>query len=112
MRAGNQTLTFVAVTEGTGKSRYNKPTTVSTSTDVPGCRFRPLTADEKIDIGDVVTDPWKATCPPVPAVLAAKEGDQVVYGGVSYRVFGAVRVFPDRDGTPFKVTVLVKAIEG
>jgi hypothetical protein len=54
----------------------------------------------------------KTTCPPLAAALAAKDGDLVHDGGVNYRVFGLVRVFPDRDGTPFKVTVLCKRVEG
>jgi hypothetical protein len=83
VRAGNQTLPFVSVTEDpTRKNRYNKPAQVTTTTDVPGCRFRPLIAAEKVDIGDVVTDPWQATCPPLLAVLAAKDGDQLRPGMV------------------------------
>ena len=85
---GTTTIMFVSVTEDpTVLDRYWKPAKVRVSTDVPGCRFRPLPATETVDeTGDVVVDPWKATCPPVPAVLAAKANDEVVVGGCGIRL--------------------------
>jgi hypothetical protein len=69
---------------------------VRVSTDVPGCRFRPLPATETVDeTGDVVVDPWKATCPPVPAVLAAKANDEVV---ADVRVYGSLLTLVRRSG--------------
>jgi hypothetical protein len=80
---------------------------VRVSTDVPGCRFRPLPATETVDeTGDVVVDPWKATCPPVPAVLAAKANDEVVADGVRYQIVGMPRAFAGTNAAPFKVTVV------
>lgn len=104
---GNQTVTFVTVTENLAvRDRYNQPTKVRVGVAVPNCRFRPMTAQETIDLGDVVNDPYKCTAPPVAAVLAADSIDEVVVAGVTYQIVGGVRVFPDLDGDPFKVTVI------
>ncbi|SCX15327.1 hypothetical protein SAMN02799620_02037 [Mycolicibacterium fluoranthenivorans] len=106
VKFGRTTITFVSVTQDlTALDRYKKPAKLRTGTDVPGCRFRPLPATETVDeTGDKVADPWKATCPPVPAVLAAKANDEVVVDGVTYQIDGLPRVFNNATG-PFKVTV-------
>lgn len=108
---GKTTIKFVSVTEDpTVLDRYKKPAKVRVSTDVPGCHWRPLPATETIsETGDVVTDPWKATCPPVSAVLAAKAGDEVVVDGVTYQIDGLPRAFNNTAG-PFKVTVIAKRV--
>ncbi|MGJ6124697.1 hypothetical protein QN239_19200 [Mycolicibacterium sp. Y3] len=104
---GRQTITFVSVTEDvTVLDRLKKPAQVRVSMDVAGCHWRPLAATDTIsETGDVVTDPWKATCPPLPAVLAAKAKDEVVVGGVTYQIVGGPRVFDNANG-PFKCTVI------
>ncbi len=114
MRFGKTVLTFVSVTEDLNDlDEYGHPARVRTETDVPGCRFRPLPATEKItDTGDVVTDPWKATCPPLAAVVNAKARDEIKVDGVTYQITGGPRVFVDLGGQQFKVTVLAQKITG
>lgn len=111
---GRQTLTFVTVTENLAvRDTYNKPAEVRTETLVPGCRFRPLPATETTKDGtQVVRDQWKATCPPVPAVVAAKSRDEITVNGVAYQIVGGPRVFVDLAGTPFKVTVVCERQDG
>lgn len=107
MSFGGQTVYFVTVAEDpTVRDRYNNPTLVRTQVGVPGCRFRPLSAQEKIELGDIVTDPWKCTAPPKAAVINARSGDEVLVGGVTYQILGGPRVFPDMQGTLFKVTII------
>ncbi|WPH57639.1 hypothetical protein [Mycobacterium phage WXIN] len=117
MRMGGQTVVFVTVTEDpTQRDRYKKPLRIETDTPVRGCRFRPLTAEEKTNLStsnelrgdiDVITDPWRCTTPPSPTVMNAGVGDVVKVDGVTYQIIGLPRVFPDFRGRPFKCTVLV-----
>ncbi len=110
---GRQTITFVSVgRDVTNLDRYGKPAQVTTPTDVPGCRFRPVSSTETINDNDKVTDVWRATCPPVGAVLAAKTTDHVVVNGVTYQIDGNVELFTDLAGNPFKATVVVKRVTG
>lgn len=111
---GKQTLTFVSVTEDLSTlDGYGHPAEVHTETDVPGCRWRPLPATEKIDqSGDVVTDAWRATVPPVAAAMNAKAQDEITADGVTYQIVGGPRVFTDLAGQPFKVTVVAQKITG
>lgn len=107
MRFGAQTVTFIAVTEDLlNRDRYNNPTEVRTEVDVVGCHFRPLTAKEKLELGDVATDPWKCTAPPDAAVLAAAAVDELKHKGVTYKVIGGVRPFNDFSDRVFKCTVI------
>lgn len=109
---GRTAITFVSVTDGP-LDRYNEPAKIRTTIDVPGCRFRPLPASERIDnVGDVVTDPWRATCPPLPAVVAAKAEDELIVAGVTYQIVGGPRIFEDLSGKPFKVTVIAQRNTG
>lgn len=109
MRFGRTTVVFVAVTEDLdNRDRYNNPQRVRTEIPVPGCRFRPLTAEEKFDFGitDTVSDTWKCTAPPVAAVMNAKSTDEVKANGVTYQIVGGPRVFTDLASKPFKVTII------
>ena len=111
---GNTTLTFVSVSEDLNdRDKLNNPAKVRTGVDVPGCRFRPLPATEtRADATEVVKDQWRATCPPHPAVIAAKSRDEVVVDGVTLQIVGLPRVFGDRWGTPYKVTVICERLSG
>lgn len=102
---GEQTLTFVSITEdGTNLDDLGKPTSVRTTTDVRDCHWRPLPATEKIsDTGD---------CPPVAAAVNAKAAAEIVVDGLTYQIVGGPRVFRDRAGTPFKVTVIAQRVTG
>ena len=115
-RLGGQTVVFVTVTEDPNdRDRYNNPARVRSETPVRGCLFRPLTAEEQVSLGvnakrtgdvDIVTDPWKCTAPPTPAVMNAKAGDELKVNGITYQITGGARVHPDLSGRPFKCTVL------
>lgn len=111
-RLGGQTITFISVTEDLdNRDRYNKPAEVRTEVDVHGCRFRPLKTDEKTtEIGTIASELWKATCPPVAAVLSAKPSDEIKVDGVAYQIVGAVRPYEDLRGRVIKVTVLAQKI--
>lgn len=111
---GRQTLTFATVTENLAvRDKYGKPEEVPTEVDVHGCRFRPLPATETAKEGtQVVKDQWKATCPPVPAVVGAKSRDEITVDGVSYQIVGGPRTFVDLAGKPFKATVVCERQDG
>jgi hypothetical protein len=114
MTFGNQTVVFVTLTEDlNNRDKYNTPVVVRTEVPVAGCRFRPLTAKEKFDLGtDVVTDPQKITAPPVAAVVGASANDEVIYGGETFQLVGPPRVYTDMGGTPHKVTLIVQRQTG
>jgi hypothetical protein len=107
---GNDTVYFVTVTEDTNnRDRYGKPEKIRTETAVTGCHFRPLTAKEKIELGDIVTDPYKCTAPPVSTAMNANAKDELKFDGVTYQVVGGARPFRDLSG-PFKVTLICERI--
>lgn len=104
---GGQTMIFVAITDGV-KDRLGVAAQIRTPVSVTGCRFRPLTAQEKVALTDEAIEIWKGTAPPDPKVLSAKAVDEVQVDGVTYQIDGGVKPFPDADGRPYKVTVLCK----
>ncbi|AEJ93972.1 head-to-tail stopper [Mycobacterium phage Thibault] len=108
MNFGGQTVTFVTITEDLNdRDKYNNPRQVRTETPVPGCRFRPLSAKEKVEFGyNTVTDPWKCTAPAIPAVMDALSTGILQYGGVDYQITGGARTFASFAGQPFKVTII------
>lgn len=114
MNMGGQLVVFVTVTENLAvRDKYNKPTLVRTEVSVPGCRFRPLKASEKIDLGlNTLKDPWKCTAPPVAAVMAMTSIDEVKCDGITYQVVGGDRTYPGMNGRPYKATLYVERQEG
>lgn len=104
MTFGSQTVTFIAVTEGT-PDRLGVPAQVRTEHTVTGCRFRPLSAEETVALTNVATEVWKCTAPPVADVLAGKAVDELKVAGVTYQIIGGIKPFEDFTD-PFKVTVL------
>jgi hypothetical protein len=118
MRLGSQTVYFVTVTEDlNNRDILGNPETVRVKVPVRGCRFRPMTAKEEIDapainVGDIVTDPWRCTAPPTATVMAAKSNDEVEVDGITYQIVGGPRVFPGPRGRPFKVTIICQRMDG
>lgn len=104
---GNTTVTFLKVAENTAvRDRYGQPEQDTTSTDVPGCLFRPANFKEVSPIDtQQVLQRWKCTAPPVAAVLAATATDSVVVNGITYQISGGAEVYDDLSGNPFKVTI-------
>lgn len=113
MRFGRQSVIIVTVTTNPSvRDRYNKSTEVRTETTVTGCRFRPLSAKEKIELGDIVTDPWKCTAPPVAAAINAKAVDEMKVDGITYKIIGGARPFKDQAGRDWKVTIIGERMLG
>lgn len=107
MSFGGQTVTFVAIAEDLNdRDRYNKPARVRTEVSVAGCRFRPMSAKEKTELGTNVTDPWKLTAPPVAVALNAKSDGEIKYQGSTFTIIGGPRSFTDFSDRVFKVTVI------
>lgn len=120
MSFGNQTVGFVVVTLG-DPDRNGVRARNRTQVNVHGCRFRPLTAREKVAAGTVATAVWKVTAPPHANLLAAESIDELVYDGTTtptqsaattYHLTGAGLPFPDMGGAPFKVTILCQKQKG
>lgn len=114
---GRQTVTLVTVTENLlVRDRYNNPQLVKTETPIPGCRFRPLTAKEKIELGvDTLIDPWKWTAPPNAALKAAIPAPgvqyEVKYDGKTFNIAQS-RTYPDMAGRDFKITTICERTDG
>ena len=112
IRLGGQTLSFVSVTEDVNTlDDYGKPLQVRTTVDVPGCHFRSLIptyrGDSKVtEQGKLTIDQWKATCPPVDAVLNATANDEVVFNGQTFHIIVGPRLFYTLGGRLFKITVM------
>lgn len=110
---GRQTVTFEAVNRGaTGDSLGVKPE-LPVDVPVPGCRHRPLKADETPEyLLNMATQIWKTTAPPTPAVLGAKMNSRLKVDGVPYQIVGGPMPFADPWGQPFKVTIFSKVQVG
>ena len=105
---GGQTLTFVEITEGP-PDRNGEPTEIRVDTPVPGCLFRPLRFDEKAGVTtELATEIWKATCPPVAAVLAAVANGEVKHEGTTYQIYGGVQPMRGLDGQVDHVVVMAR----
>lgn len=105
---GDQTLTFVALTDGEPDVN-GIPQQTRTEIEVTGCRFRPLKVSEKVGLVDnIATEVWQATCPPEQAVLEATAISEIEYLGETYQLVGAVQPFTDFTSTVHKVTVLAQ----
>lgn len=106
MTFGNAVVTFVKVAENDSvRDRYGHPAETTTSTDVPGCLFRPVSFKETSPIAtQQVLQRWKCTAPPVAAAMGAAATDEVIVDGVTYQIVGGAEVFSDFNG-PFKVTL-------
>lgn len=107
MTLGDQTVTFVAITEGTA-DRLGVKAPVRTPVAVPGCLFRALSTEETLNLTDVAGEVWKCTAPPVAAVLAAKATGEVKHADVTYQIVGGVQPQYDLAGDVDHVVVMCK----
>lgn len=123
MSFGGETVAIVTVGEDVSiRDENGQPQKTRVEATVSGCRFRPLnskerndmtTAKEKKDsLGERVADPWKLTAPPVPAVMNAKNTDELKFNGITYQLIGVPRVFSDFSGRAYKVTIIVERYLG
>lgn len=91
-----------------------------TITAAAGCRHRPLTFRETAELEiDIATQPWRTTlpmknydAPTLAALLALKNNDVITVDGLTYKIIGGVRPFPDRFGNPFKATIISQIQRG
>lgn len=102
---GNQTVTFVAVTNGT-EDRNNIATPVEVETALGGCMFRPLSAAEKAGLMDIATEVWKCTAPPSEPALSTNVNALLRYQGKTYTVTAGAQHEYDLDGFLDHVTIL------
>ncbi|MGV0795644.1 hypothetical protein ABQF26_01665 [Mycolicibacterium elephantis] len=113
MTFGNQTITFVSVTENLEvRTRYNRPEQVRTETSVAGCRFRIVSVEEQPQKngGIKVVEKWKLTAPPVAAAMNATAHDELEHDGITYSITG---VKTHRDfASPHHVTITAERWRG
>lgn len=113
MTFGGNTVVVVTVSDHpTDKDRYNHPLEVRTEVSVKGCRWRPLTFQELTQLGDISTERWRLTAPPVPAILNLSADDEVKVDGETFQVIGGPRTHPDMGGNPYKTTVICEKRTG
>lgn len=82
--------------------------------EAPGCRHRPLTFQESVEVGlDIATQPWKTTLPTheydgtiLSALAALNPEDSIEVDGQEYQIVGGMRPFDDLGGNPFKATII------
>jgi hypothetical protein len=94
--------------------------TVITDTPAPGCRHRPMSTSEMVEMKfDVSTRLWKSTLPLfeydddlVELISFFPPTDAIVVDGVSYQIVGGVRPYPDRWGNPYKATIISQIQSG
>lgn len=87
---------------------------VPVTVDAPGCRHRPLTFAETVEMAlDIATEYWRTTLPTheydstiLSALALLKNNDAIEVDGQEYQIVGGVRPFDDLAGNPFKATII------
>lgn len=107
MNLGAQTVVLVTVTENPAvRDVHNNPAKVRTETAIGGVRFRMVsTSETTAPIGNRVTEVWKLTAPPHPALLSATSRDEIRHDGTTYTITGSPKVLRDMSGAPHHVSV-------
>ncbi len=118
MAFGGQTVTLLSYTQSSQDSAFGVGSMTLTRTDIYGCQHQPLLAqaggsagparaEQQPEIGvSVATSWWQSTCPPDPALLAAKPSDAIEVDGEVYQIIGGVQPFVDLSGHIDHVTIL------
>lgn len=117
MAFGGNTITFLHYTPGGEADELGEQSLTEESTAAPGCRHRPLTFKEMVELEfDIATEMWRSTIPigeyvtqnqtAYAAVMAVEPMDVINVDGEKYQVVGGVRSHPDMDGNPFKATII------
>lgn len=113
----------VTLNEFTGTGPRDSMGQQGVTTDVvtaPGCRHRPLTFAETVELEfDIATEFWRTTIPTgelqsdVRAkVLAVKNNDTISIDSQTYQIIGGIRHHLDMEGRPFKATIISKKQHG
>lgn len=115
---GGQELTFVTPSSSGQPGYLGLTGQAEAEISVSGCRFRPVSASEENASSEggsairstagVATGMWKATCPPVDAVLEAKPNGMVKVGEAVYTIEGPVMPRVDMYGQLHHVTVMCR----
>lgn len=87
---------------------------VPVDVNAPGCRHRPLTFAETVELElDIATEYWRTTMPTheydgtvLSALALLKNNDAIEVDGQEYQIVGGVRPFDDLAGNPFKATII------
>lgn len=119
MPFGIDTVRLVTYVDGPIAGELGTFPRVPSYTDAPGCRHRPLTFTEKVEMAfDVATELWKSTIPIGEygatlrnAVLAAEAEAEIEVDGTTYAIVGGVQPFKDFTGW-FKATIISKKQTG
>lgn len=108
-----QTVVFGSFTESGTADGLGMLTETSVETEVPGCLFRTLRADEtpqtEVDIG---TQIWQCTAPATTVTLAADATGYLKYGGEIFQIIGGAQRFADFEGRTTHVVVLAQKQTG
>jgi hypothetical protein len=115
MSFGPDVVTFVSYSDSGAPGGLGTYTQVETLTSAPGCRHRPLTYAETVEIGyDVATELWKTTVPIGEysaelrgKIVAMQSDDAIRVDGKQYLIVGGVQPFKDFTGW-FKATIVSK----
>jgi hypothetical protein len=117
LRFGKDTVTVVSQAQ-TGVDGTGSGILTTTSTDVTGCRHRPLKTEsargsgiarqqEATQIGvSIATEWWETTAPPAAAILALKPSDQLTVNGITYQIIAGIKPYRDGMGNIIKVSIL------
>ena len=113
MSFGVDTVIFVSYSDADTPGELGTYPQVETLTSAPGCRHRPLTYNETIELGyDVATEMWKTTIPIGEysdalrqQIVSVKNDDTIRVDGAQYQIVGGVMPFKDFTGW-FKATVI------
>lgn len=112
MPFGHVTVTLVLHTPGNTPGELGTYPMVETEVDMPGCRHRPLTFKEKVEVAfEVGTEMWRTTVPIGEysstlrdQIALAKPDDVLRVGGIDYEIIGGIESFDDFSA-PFKATI-------
>jgi len=115
MSFGHITITLVQHVKGSTPGELGTYPVIEQTVDLPGCRHRPLTFKESVELSfDVATQIWKSTIPTheydddlYAKLVAAQPDDTIRVNGIEYDIVAGVECFDDFT-KPFKATIYSK----
>jgi hypothetical protein len=105
---GSDPVEISQLVPGDDKDGWGTPDDEIEWEPLAGCRFRPLSTKETIELFEKATEAWKLTSPPHALLLQATASSLIRHKGRIYEMDGAPRPFTDASGANFKVTVICK----
>lgn len=114
MSFGTATIIFKHLVKTGAPDELGEYTLKPVPTPAPGCRHRPLTFAEAVELNfDIAKQPWKSTVPLheysanlIAAIKAIRNNDIIEVNGQEYQIVGGVQPFDDLEGNPFKATII------